>query len=204
MLNDYNYEKPSAILMADTEQSGGYAHGSMEVYDYPGRYVARELGQTLAKVRIQADQAKDQRRSARGVTPSLFPGGTMTLENHPETSENIEYLVLRAAHSYAAQDYRSGQAHTDTYSGHYELASSDRPFRSPLATRKPFIRGPQSAKVVADKGNESEEIDVDKRGTGLVTSTGIARSDCRAGFGWRNSGPAAIAALGSCRASATK
>src|SRR5208282_2043479 len=61
VLNDYDYEKPPANLIANADQSGGYAHGSMEMYDYPGRYVDQGVGQTLAKVRLQADQAMDQR-----------------------------------------------------------------------------------------------------------------------------------------------
>ena len=165
VLNDYDYEKPSANLIADADHSGGYAHGSMEMYDYPGRYDDQGEGKTLAKVRLEADQAKDQRRVAHGITPSLFPGGTMTLERHPADSENIEYLVLRASHSYSAQGYRSGGGGDGAYTGSYEMASSERPFRSPLLTRKSVIQGPQTAKVV---GQQGEEIDVDKEGRILV------------------------------------
>jgi type VI secretion system secreted protein VgrG len=163
VLNDYDYEKPGANLVADADHSGGYARGSMEMYDYPGRYDDQGEGKTLAKVRLEADQAKDQRRSAVGYAPSLLPGFTVTRTSDVgPASEDIEYLVLRCTHSYGYQTYEStatsggGDA---IYVGTYELASSDRAFRSPLLTRKSIIQGPQTAKVVGQG-----EIDVDKEG----------------------------------------
>lgn len=164
VLNDYDYEKPGANLLADAEQSGGYAHGSMEIYDYPGDYDKQGEGKTLAKVRLDADQAKDQRRWGLGYAPSLTPGYTINRTSAEGSSEDIEYLLLRCTHAYGDQSYKSaggygaGAAH---YSGTYELASSSRQFRSPLLTRKPVIQGPQTAKVV---GQQGEEIDVDKEG----------------------------------------
>jgi type VI secretion system secreted protein VgrG len=164
VLNDYDYEKPGANLLADAEQSGGYAHGSMEIYDYPGDYDNQGEGKTLAKVRLDADQAKDQRRWGLGYAPSLMPGYTINRTSAEGSWEDIEYLLLRCTHAYGDQSYESaggygaGAAH---YSGTYELASSSRQFRSPLLTRKPVIQGPQTAKVV---GQQGEEIDVDKEG----------------------------------------
>lgn len=169
VLNDYDYEKPSANLVADAEHSGGYAHGSMEIYDYPGDYDDQGEGKTLAKVRLDADQAKDQRRTGLGYAPSLTPGYTTkrTSVDGP-SSEDVEYLLLRCTHSYGDQTYESQGGYSGsvaTYVGAYELASSDRQFRSPLLTRKSIIQGPQTAKVV---GQQGEEIDVDKEGRILV------------------------------------
>ena len=167
VLNDYDYEKPDANLIANADHSGGYAHGTMEIYDYPGRYDDQGEGQTLAKVRLEADQARDQRRMAVGYAPSLTPGYKITRTSDVgPASEDIEYLVLRCTHSYGFQTYESAGASGGgdaIYVGTYEVASSDRPFRSPLLTRKSIIQGPQTAKVV---GNG--EIDVDKEGRILV------------------------------------
>ncbi|MGO8797957.1 MAG: type VI secretion system Vgr family protein [Roseiarcus sp.] len=166
-LNDYDYEKPDANLVADAEQPGGYERDSMEIYDYPGRYDDQGEGATLAKVRLEADQAKDRRRSAVGYAPSLTPGYKITRTSvvGPQ-SEDIEYLLLRCTHSYGYQTYESAGVSADDdaiYTGAYELASSERPFRSPLLTRKSIIQGPQTAKVVGQG-----EIDVDKEGRILV------------------------------------
>ena len=168
VLNDYDYEKPGANLLADAEHSGGYAHGTMEIYDFPCDYNDQGEGKTLAKVRLDADQAKDDRRSGVGYAPSLCPGYTIKRTSEAKNdSDDMEYLVLRCAHSYAYQTYESagvsGYTTSDTasYTGSYEMASKDHRFRSPLLTRKPLISGTQSALVI---GKQGEEIDVDSEG----------------------------------------
>ena len=160
-LNDYNYEKPSADLKGESNKAGSYEHGSMELYDYPGGYIDKDEGTTLAKVREEAEQAKDNHRTAIGSSPSLFPGSKVKLAEHPSGSENIEYLVLRCTHSYVDQTYISGGGSQTAYSGAYEVMDASRQFRSPLATRKAVVQGPQSALVV---GKQGEEIDVDDEG----------------------------------------
>ncbi len=165
-LNDYNFETPSADLKAEKAMPEGYSHGSMELYEYPGAYPIRGEGEEIAKVRVEAEQARDRRRSASGSAVSLLPGGLVTLGEHPRSSENIEYLVVRCRHSYRAQQYRSGSdPGASPYSGAYEFQASSRPFRAPLITPKPVINGPQTAVVT---GQEGEEIDVDKYGRILV------------------------------------
>lgn len=165
-LNDYNYLQPNADLKSDAQGSASYTKSKMEVYDYPGKFKKKSDGETYAKIRLQAEQAMDQRRYAEGDSISLFPGGLVTLEKYPESSENKEYLVLRAAHSYAFQSYRSGAAEgSHPYSGLYEFIPSDVNFRAPLTTPRPIVHGPQTAKVV---GKDGEEIDVDEHGRILV------------------------------------
>jgi type VI secretion system secreted protein VgrG len=162
VLNDYDYNKPTANLLAETEQSGGYAHDSMEMFDYPGRYDNQGEGKTLAKVRLDTDQSRDQRRAAMGSAPSLFPGGLITTEELPTSADNREYIIVRCAHFYGSQRYRSGGGGgAERYIGNYELTPSDRQFRAPQITPKSVIHGVQSALVV---GKQGEEIDVDQLG----------------------------------------
>ncbi|PNG26091.1 type VI secretion system Vgr family protein [Methylocella silvestris] len=165
-LNDYDYLQPNADLKSDAEGQASYTKSKMEIYDYPGKFKKKNDGETYAKVRLQAEQAMDKRRYADGDSISLLPGGLTALKDHPEGGENKEYLVLRALHSYSSQAYRSGGAQgEDLYSGRYELLSSDVNYRAPLATPRPIVYGPQTAKVV---GKDGEEIDVDEHGRILV------------------------------------
>jgi type VI secretion system secreted protein VgrG len=166
-LNDYDYLKPSAKLLADAQGTSKYTKANMEVYDYPGKYKEQDDGDRFAKVQLEAEQAQDQRRLAAGDAISLLPGGLVTLEKHLKPSENVQYLVVRARHSIVVEAYRSGTGgRADRiYQGSYEFLPSDRPFRSPIITPKPFMHGPQTAKVV---GKSGEEIDVDEYGRILV------------------------------------
>ncbi|MDR7040138.1 type VI secretion system secreted protein VgrG [Methylobacterium sp. BE186] len=163
-LNDFDYMKPTADLKADAQGSEAYAEASLESYDYPGRYTERGRGKSFAQVRLEAEQALDHRRHAAGDAVSLYPGGLFSLNQHP--TDDDEYLVVRATHAFVAEQFSSTGAASpeEVYHGHYELLKSSRPFRAPIVTPKPHIRGPQTAIVVAREKFKSEEIDVDEEG----------------------------------------
>jgi type VI secretion system secreted protein VgrG len=174
-LEDYGYKKPSANLVAQAQKPGGYAHDSMEMFDYTYSYVDTEgndlvdqgVGEKIAKYRVEAAQSLDKRRSAMGAAASLFPGGLITLERHPESSENMQYLITHCTHEFQAMSYRSGVRAGLGYNGHYEMTPSDQQFRARPVTRKPEIAGVQSALVI--KSNVGgPEIDVDELGRILV------------------------------------
>jgi type VI secretion system secreted protein VgrG len=165
-LTDYDYLQPDANMKGDAEASANYTKSKMEIFDYPGKYKKPKDGETYAKVRLQAEQAADHRRHAEGDAVSLFPGGLVKLAKHPQGSENKEYLILAATHSYMSEAYYSGMGGGEArYFGTYELLPSDINYRAPLTTPRPIVYGPQTAKVV---GKEGEEIDVDDHGRILV------------------------------------
>lgn len=158
-LKDYDFEKSGSDLTARAEEGFPKAK-SYEAYDYPASYTQRDQGEHFARVRAQAQQAKDDRRYTAGEAPSLYPGALMKLGEHPSGAENTEYLVVRATHVLGAQSYRSGQQDEALYSGSFELQKSDRRFRAPLVTPRPRVYGPHTAKVVGEK-NQGEEGDID-------------------------------------------
>ncbi len=171
VLEDYGYKKPSANLLAQAQKPGGYAHDSMEMFDYTYSYVDTEgndlvdqgVGEKLAKYKLEAVQSLDQRRASMGRAASLFSGALVTLERHPDDGENKEYLVTHCSHEYEGESYRSGSGGGLGYVGNYEMTPSDVQFRAPLVARKPEIAGVQSALVIKDS-----EIDVDDLGRILV------------------------------------
>jgi type VI secretion system secreted protein VgrG len=180
--NDYDYLKPRKNLLAPSEASEKYTHSKLEVYDYPGKYDEEDKGKKLSRFRLEAEQAFDHRRIIEGDPASLHPGGLVTVEKHPASAENREYLIVRAKHQFSSHHYRSGKdlepgkepnkdapgvpgAKDDqVYHGYYEFQPSDRPFRMMPITPKPRIHGIQTAKVVGKKGEENEEISTDEHG----------------------------------------
>jgi type VI secretion system secreted protein VgrG len=161
-LNDYDYNKPGADLLVNSDKPGGYAHDSMEMYDYPGEYTDRDVGTKLAQVEAEAAQSLDDRRTGSGSALSLFPGGLTTLKDYPVGGENQEYLVVACRHFFHAQQYRTGGGDGGAgYVGNFEFTPSSRQYRAELDTERPYISGVQSALVVGEKG---EEIDVDEQG----------------------------------------
>ena len=166
-LKDYDYEKPSAKLLSDANGNAKYTHGDMEFYDYPGKYKEQGDGDKFAKIQVEAEQAQDQHRWAQGDAPSLTPGGLTTLKGQVKPSEDQQYLVLGCTHGLFTEHYRTGDGKMpeQIYKGVYEFLPVDKPYRMPIETPKPYIRGIQTAKVV---GKSGEEIDVDDQGRILV------------------------------------
>jgi type VI secretion system secreted protein VgrG len=163
--NDYDYLQPRKDLKAPKEAGEKYAQSNLEIYDYHLKYDEKDRGEDHARFRLEAEQAFDYRRRFQGDTASLYPGGLVTVERHPTASENREYLVVGARHMYSGQHYRSGAGGGEhVYSGSYDLLPSDRPYRSLPKTPKPHIYGVQTAKVVARKGEEGQEISTDEHG----------------------------------------
>lgn len=164
-VNDYDFEKPGASLKADRDAGSAYRAGSLESYDYPGRYTEQDKGTQFSKIRLEAEQAADRRIETAGEVPRLFAGGLFTLKDHPHGPQNREYLVIRASHQIITEQYRSGSSGSqdEAYSGTYDVLSTDVPFRTPARTGKPRIPGPQTAKVVGQG-----EIDVDEYGQIMV------------------------------------
>lgn len=174
--NDYDYLKPKKNLLAPSEASEKYTHAKLEVYDFPGKYDEEDKGKKFSRFRLEAEQAADHRRIIEGDAASLHPGGLVTVEKHPTSAENNEYLIVHADHRFSSHHYRSVKA-DDTaatssqdgdgdqvYHGYYEFQPSDRPFRMLPLTPRPRIHGIQTAKVVGKKGEESEEISTDEHG----------------------------------------
>jgi type VI secretion system secreted protein VgrG len=162
--NDYDYEEPNKDLKAPKEAAENYDHSKLEVYDYHYKYDDKGKGEDRAQFRLDAEQALDHRRSGSGDAASLYPGGLVTLEKHPTDDENTTYLVVRASHHFASQQYRSTASPTgQAYSGAYIFQPKDRPFRSLPLTPKPRIYGIHTAKVVKGDGG-GEEISTDEYG----------------------------------------
>jgi type VI secretion system secreted protein VgrG len=165
--NDYDYTAPNKNLLASKAASEKYTNAKLEVYDYHYKYTDQGKGNDLAQHRLDAEQAMDQRRQGSGDASSLYPGGLVTLDKHPVSSENKEYLVVHASHHFTEQTYRSsgsGLGTTAGYDGTYEFQLGDRPFRPLPLTPKPRIYGIQTAIVVGKKGEDSEEISTDELG----------------------------------------
>ncbi|MGQ0484951.1 MAG: type VI secretion system Vgr family protein [Hyphomicrobiales bacterium] len=164
-LNDYNYMKPGADLLSEREDPGAYRHANLERYDYPGRFEEKSVGTDYAGFRLEAEQAMDHRYRAAGDAVSCCPGTSIKLAEHPDGSQNIEYLIVHAGHAFSSNYYRSGAGadSQEIYSGHYDFLPKDIPFRMPQLTPKPVIHGLQTAKVAGEG-----EIDVDKHGRIIV------------------------------------
>ena len=157
---DYNFEKPSLSLMAQSEAEPVADMFRGEIYRQPGAHLALDRGETLAAIRREELQAPHVRISASGNIRGLASGHRFTLSGFPRDDQNDEYLVLRADYRVVDPEVRSGIAFDgETYRVELVVAPTALPYRPPRTVAHPVMRGPQTATVVGPSG---EEIFTDK------------------------------------------
>ncbi|HLY56956.1 MAG TPA: type VI secretion system tip protein TssI/VgrG [Stellaceae bacterium] len=155
-MRDYNFTTPSDNLEAKSLNAGQHPHGSLEVYDYPGPHATTAIGQTLTSVRMQDITSRVQIRSGMSNSRKLYTGCKFTLSGFADKPQNAEHLVIKATYSFNAAEGKSetqGQL-MDTFRCVFDAIPGDVPFKLATLTPKPIVRGPQTAKVVGQSGDE--------------------------------------------------
>lgn len=152
---DYDFEKPSADLMAQSALAFAHDQAEGEQYRHPGAHLELGRGDAIAAIRREEIQAAHQRVEAAGTVRGLASGCTFKLEDFPREDQNDEYLVLRADYRLVDPGYRSGVANEgESFAVRLELAPTSLPYRPPRTTPRRVMRGPQTATVVGPGGEE--------------------------------------------------
>ena len=161
-LTDYDFEKPSVDLAAQSKIERNHANSKYEFYDYPGEYLEEQGGKDYAKARIEELQWQHEKVAGAGTVRGFHPGGLFKLIDYPRDDQNREYLVVSADHDLNSTEFESGGASPGpTCMCGFTAIESKTPFRTPRLTPKPIIQGPQTAIVVGPSG---DEIYTDKYG----------------------------------------
>ena len=163
-LTDYNFETPSTSLMANEPtvvEVGG--NTKFEIYDYPGVHLNQSAGGSVAKIRMQEEEASHVVATGTSVCRAFTSGYKFDLKEHYRDDVNASYVLTEVQHVATTS---SSYDHTEAgggerYSNHFTCIPASVPFRPARVTPKPFVQGPQTALVV---GKSGEEIWVDKYG----------------------------------------
>jgi len=163
-LRDFTFKQPTLDLEVSAEAE---LDTGLEVYDYPGEYVAADVGQGLVQVRLEEIQV--ERSTARGASDvrRLVPGARFTLADHPRADLNQEYGLVKVVHrgtqpEWATPPPGAGSLPRESeYVNEFEAMPSSVPYRPPRVTSRPTIPGVQTAVVTGPSG---EEIHVDEFG----------------------------------------
>ena len=167
-VTDYNFTTPSTSLLAnDPTVVSLAASQGLELFDYPGLHTTKDEGDTVAKLRMQEEEAGHMVISGTGNCRGLMSGYTFMLQNHYRSDQNANYVVSEVRHfASAGQTYTTaGEEGGETYSNHLVCIPASVAYRPARVTPKPFVQGPQPALVV---GKAGEEIWVDKYGRVIV------------------------------------
>lgn len=166
-VTDYNFITPSTSLLAnDPTVIDLAASQDLELFDYPGLYTTKDQGDTVAKVRMQEEEASYMVAAGESNCRGLMSGFSFGLKNHYRDDQNTNYLITEVRHNVSAGDtYTAATTKAETYSNRFTCVPASVAFRPARVTPKPFVQGPQPALVV---GKQGEEIWVDKYGRVIV------------------------------------
>lgn len=152
---DYDFKKPGADLMARSSQPAGHKLAEGENYRQPGAHLETGRGDAIALVRREELQAPHQRVLAGGTARGLQSGCTFKLDKFPRDDQNQEYLVVSAEYRLIDPGYSTGiEIEGDTFQVTMEVAPTSLAYRPERLTRRPVMRGPQTATVVGPSGEE--------------------------------------------------
>jgi type VI secretion system secreted protein VgrG len=122
------------------------------------------MGDASPLARVRLEQQQVVRRMVRGESgcARFLPGSTFVLEEHGRDAFNRGYLITRIEHDGGQpQMGEAATGGTSTYHNKFVCIPDDVPFRAPSNTRRPTIKGIQTAIVVGPAG---EEIHTDEHG----------------------------------------
>ena len=160
-LDDYDFRKPNAWLFQARQNPTSPEPGSINVYDWPGRFVDHGHGEFYARIHQERWQVEHQQIQGSATALGITPGHTFTLYNAPFFSDNAEYLTTEANYWLEENAYASGGSSQTMHRIDFTVIPSSVTYRPAQKTAWPRTYGPQTAKVVGPQG---ESIWTDRYG----------------------------------------
>jgi type VI secretion system secreted protein VgrG len=161
---DYDFFKARTVEGAAANPRS-HTFGDLEIYDYPaagvdtaGPDAGQDRSAGYAGVRMEELQGQYRLFEGSGNLRGLETGRRFTLTDHPQRSNNSEYLAIATTINANVDEFTSGGGSAD-FKMSFRAMKADQPFRPQRVTPKPIIQGAQTAIVVG-----SGEIDTDQHG----------------------------------------
>lgn len=156
-LRDFDFEQAPTPLSSTISGTG-----EEKVYDYhPGRFTTREEGERLARLALEADEARRHIVHGSGNCRHFRSGLRFDLSGHYRSDMDTGYLLTQVRHKAGGGTWRSGSGDEFEYRTEFTAIPVDIPYRPRRTTPTPHVAGSQTAVVV---GKEGEEIWVDSFG----------------------------------------
>ena len=180
---DYNFKKPFLDLYSEeyglaTDASAENQNSMikeradlslLEDYCYPGNCLDPEEGRQNVTNRFKAKHYDQTHIRGISTAKAMLSGNKFTLNNHPDSAANTEYLITEVTHhidqpqvmgeeSSVAENVAENNTESDSYYNTFKAIEAEVPYRMEPIT-KPNTGGVQTAIVT---GPEGEEIYVDE------------------------------------------
>ncbi len=157
-VNDFDFKRPQSSLLGSDTQDRQHPNSAFEIYDFAANYVdeqPEDHGDDYAKIRLEELQAQHDIILGTSDCPGLACGYKFTLDGHPRSDQNGDYLLVGVTYHCNAESYTSGtQSAGKIFLADFAAIPADTVFRPARTTPKPRIQGPQTAIVVGKAGEE--------------------------------------------------
>lgn len=157
-VTDYNFETPDTSLHAEMKtviEVGG--NSKFEIYDFPGEYSKKNQGDTIAKIRMEEEEAQYLVVTGTSSCRAFTSGYRFDLKDYVRKDMNQAYVLTNVQHvATVGSTYTTATVGNDesAYSNSFTCIPHKVPFRPPQVTPKPIIQGVQTAVVVGKAGEE--------------------------------------------------
>lgn len=158
--SDYDFTASRKTLLVSELQPRNTHFNSMEIYDWPGDFTDTEVGEHLAKIRIEALGALGHRCTGTAELRGMTCGTQFSLSGYPIEKANRPYFILSTDLDIVNNRQSSTLGSGET-TCHFTVQPLAKRYRHPQLTPKPRTFGPQTAKVT---GPAEKEIWTDQYG----------------------------------------
>jgi type VI secretion system secreted protein VgrG len=196
---DYNFKTPATDLKVEVTSQQAIVPKELEIYDFPGEYDKRALGEKRSNLRIQEEELKITTITGSSNCRAFNSGYRFNLDGYFRDDMNNKPFVLAYLDHMASEEesYISSSSSSNgefAYLNNFTCSPFDVPYRPARITPKPVVQGTQTAIVTGPSG---EEIYTDEHGRVKVqfhwdregqnddqSSCWIRVSQAWAGAGW--------------------
>jgi type VI secretion system secreted protein VgrG len=158
--DDYDFKKSKAVLKQTRNMPHDHAQSTHEIYEWGHGFTESAHGEHLAKIHLEQMQQGQTKAHAKTNVRGIGPGYTFTMFQHPDSAQNIEYLITAADYSFKENPYSTGDDVPD-WGIDFSAQKSTEPYRAVKETERPYVHGVHTATV---SGPAGEEIWCDKFG----------------------------------------
>lgn len=150
---DYNLNKPNVNLLVQKGSSQQHHHGvPLEIYQPMGDYTEVDDGEHYAAINIEIFEAQRKKIHAVSNSPLLTLASLISLERHPDESQNQSYLITDVSYELAEASYATNKEQQAKSVTQLTLIPSKVQYRQPKNTPIPYTYGPQTAVVMGPPG----------------------------------------------------
>src|SRR4029079_9453554 len=127
---DFDFEKPTAPLLASKSADAGHDQGTFELFDFPGNHREIAGAERKASVRLEEVRGGSVCCSGAGNVPGLSVGYGFSLSDFPIEEHNRPYLVVSLDATLRSHELESGGSNPgDLYRCTFRAIDSTQQFR---------------------------------------------------------------------------